>query len=90
MREKTFCLGKGNIVNEGKDITIISTGSILHNAKEVAQILKEKGISARLINIHTIKPIDKDIILKAAKETKAIFIIEEHSLIERSFGRIKS
>lgn len=76
-----FCIGKGILVEEGEDITLISTGSILYNAKLAIEILKNKGIHTRLINIHTIKPIDKNIILKAAEETKALFAIEEHSII---------
>jgi len=78
---KNFSIGKGIIINNGKDITIISTGNILYNAKRASDLLKSKNISIRLISMHTIKPIDKDLVIKAVRETKAIFTIEEHSLI---------
>jgi len=78
---KKFLMGKGVLLKEGDDISIISTGSILSNAVDVSVFLNEKGISARLISINMIKPIDKDIILKAIKQTKAIFTIEEHSVV---------
>lgn len=81
VRGQDFCIGKGVLIEEGSDAVIIATGSILYNAKGAVEILRRKGIHARLINIHTIKPIDKDIILKAAKETGALFTVEEHSVI---------
>ncbi|NTV91342.1 MAG: transketolase family protein, partial [Clostridiales bacterium] len=76
-----FELGKGVTVLDGSDVTIIATGLMTHTAVEAAGILKEEGIKARVINIHTIKPIDKDIIIKAAKETGAIVTAEEHNII---------
>lgn len=76
-----FKIGKGVIMKKGKDITLIATGSLVHIAIEAAEELKKQKISARVINIHTIKPIDKDLILKAAKETKAIITAEDHSII---------
>lgn len=76
-----FSVGKAILVEKGSDITIIATGGILYNAKKCADILRDKNICVRLINMHTIKPIDKDIILKASEETKAIFTIEEHSIL---------
>lgn len=76
-----FQLGKGITVSEGKDVTIIATGLMLHTAIEAKKILAEEGIGARIIDIHTIKPIDKDIIVKAAKETGAIVTAEEHNVI---------
>jgi len=76
-----FELGKGVTVREGKDITIIATGYMVSKSLEAAEILKEQGIDARVINIHTIKPIDKDIIIKAATETKGIITVEEHNVI---------
>lgn len=79
--QNKFCLGKGVLIEDGDELTICSTGSILYYANEVMMDLKKIGLSVRLINIHTIKPIDKDIILKSAKETKAIFTIEEHSVL---------
>lgn len=76
-----FELGKGIELVSGTDITIIATGLMVSEALNAAQELKKDGISARVINIHTIKPIDKDIIIKAAKETGKIVTVEEHSVI---------
>ena len=76
-----FELGKGVTVRDGKDITIVATGLEVGFALEAAEKLAVDGIDARVINIHTIKPIDKDILIKAAKETKKIFTVEEHSII---------
>ena len=81
--EKTykFEVGKGITLKDGKDITIIATGLMVAEAMDAAAALKEQGIDARVINIHTIKPIDHDIIVKAAKETGKIITVEEHSVI---------
>lgn len=76
-----FELGKGIELVSGTDITIIATGLMVSEALNAAQELKKDGISARVINIHTIKPIDKDIIINAAKETGKIVTVEEHSVI---------
>lgn len=76
-----FEFGKGVQLREGNDITIIATGSMLRYSLEAAEQLENVGISARVVNIHTIKPIDEDIIVKAADETGAIVTVEEHSII---------
>ena len=76
-----FELGRGIELCDGKDVTIIATGLTVHMAVDAAKLLEADGISARVINIHTIKPIDADIIIKAAKETGAIVTAEEHSII---------
>lgn len=76
-----FELGKGVTMREGSDVTIIATGLEVHEALKAHDILKEQGISARVINIHTIKPLDEEIIIKAAKETGAIVTAEEHNII---------
>ncbi|HHU63606.1 MAG TPA: transketolase family protein [Clostridiales bacterium] len=76
-----FQLGKGAVIEEGTDVSIIATGMMVSSAVEAREILAKEGISARVINIHTIKPIDKDIIVQAASETKAIVTVEEHSII---------
>ncbi|MCQ2455105.1 MAG: transketolase family protein [Clostridia bacterium] len=76
-----FEIGKGVELKEGSDVTIIATGLMVKEALEAYELLKSEGISARVINMATIKPIDKDIILKAAKETGAIVTAEEHSVI---------
>jgi len=76
-----FKIGRGIILEEGSEITLIATGNMLFTAKQVASSLKENGLGIRLISMHTIKPIDQALILKAAHEMKAIFTIEEHSFI---------
>jgi len=76
-----FKIGKGVKLREGSDITLIATGSMVHEAINAAEILEKRNISTRVINIHTIKPIDKEIIINAAKETKAIISCEDHSII---------
>ena len=73
-----FELGKGVMLKDGDDVTIIATGLMVGEALKAADILAAEGISARVINIHTIKPIDEEIIVKAAKETGAIVTVEEH------------
>ena len=74
-------LGKGNLIREGKDVTIIATGIMVSAAYDAAVKLAEEGIDARVIDIHTIKPIDEEIIIKAAEETGAIVTAEEHGVI---------
>ena len=76
-----FEIGKGVNMRDGKDVTIMATGMLVSMALEAAEILANEGISARVINIATIKPIDKDIILDAARSTGAIVAAEEHSII---------
>ncbi len=76
-----FEIGKGVELREGNDVTIIATGLMVNEALEAYDMLKAEGISARVINIATIKPIDSEIIIKAAKETGAIVTAEEHSVI---------
>jgi len=76
-----FELGKGVLLRDGKDAAIIATGLMVQEALKAYESLKEDGISAKVINIHTIKPIDREIIISAAKKTKAIVTAEEHSII---------
>lgn len=76
-----FEVGKGVELRHGNDVTIIATGLMVNEALEAYEMLKNEGISARVINIATIKPLDKDIVIKAAKETGAIVTAEEHSVI---------
>jgi len=75
-----FELGKGVLMREGNDVTLIGTGTVLSKAAGAADLLEKQGIHARLINIHTIKPLDKEIIIKAAEETGKIVTVEEHYL----------
>lgn len=76
-----FELGKGIQLRDGNDVTIIATGLMVNEALIAAETLASEGIKARVINIHTIKPLDKDIVIKAAQETGVIVTAEEHSVI---------
>ncbi|MDO4312187.1 MAG: transketolase family protein, partial [Eubacteriales bacterium] len=76
-----FELGKGIVLREGKDVTIIATGLPVANCLEAAEKLAADGIDAKVINIHTIKPIDEELIVAAAKETGKVVTVEEHSVI---------
>lgn len=76
-----FELGKGIVLKEGKDLTIIATGLCVYESLEAAKMLAADGIDAQVINIHTIKPLDNELVVKAAKETGRIFTVEEHSII---------
>lgn len=76
-----FKLGKGALLKEGTDVTIIATGLMVQIALKAAEKLEETGVHARVIDIHTIKPLDKDIIMKAVNETGAIVTAEEHNII---------
>lgn len=75
-----FTIGKANTIHEGNDITLIGTGETVFHCYQAALKLKEKGINARVIDMHTLKPVDKDVIIKAAKETGRIITVEEHSI----------
>ncbi len=80
-KDYKFEIGKGVTLRDGTDATIVASGITVHIALEAAQLLSDEGIDARVINIHTIKPIDKDLLIKAAKETGAIVTAEEHNII---------
>ena len=76
-----FEIGKGILLREGTDLTIVATGLCVNSALEAAEKLAAEGISAEVINIHTIKPLDEEIILKSAKKTGKVVTAEEHSVI---------
>ena len=76
-----FEIGKGYVLQEGSDVTIIATGLEVNESLEAAKLLKEQGISAEVVNIHTIKPIDQELIIKEAEKTGKIVTVEEHSVI---------
>jgi len=78
--DQSFEIGKAVMLTEGSDITIVATGHLVWKAIEAAEILEEKGISVEIINIHTIKPLDEEAILKSVSKTKAIVTAEEHLL----------
>lgn len=75
-----FCLGKAITVREGDDLCIIATGSMLYNAVKVAELLSRDGIQARVLSMHTVKPLDTEAVLEAARETSGIITLEEHSV----------
>ena len=75
-----FEIGKAQLMREGADITLVATGHEVWEALEAAKTLEQKGVSARVINMHTIKPLDGDILVKAAEDTRLIFTIEEHQI----------
>ena len=81
MPDYKFELGKGVTYRDGKDVTIAATGFMVHLAVEAAEMLESEGISARVVNIHTIKPIDRELLIDCARETGAIVTAEEHSVI---------
>lgn len=76
-----FTIGKGEVLREGSDVTIVATGICVANALEAAEILAADGISAEVINICTIKPLDEELIIKSAKKTGKVVTVEEHSVI---------
>lgn len=76
-----FEIGKGVTLREGKDVTIVATGLCVNSALEAAELLAKDGIEAKVINIHTIKPLDEELIVTAAKETGKVVTVEEHSVI---------
>jgi transketolase len=73
-----FRLGKGIVIKDGRDVALIGTGTVLSKAVAAAKLLEELGVSVRLIDIHTIKPLDRDLILSAAREIGKIVTVEEH------------
>lgn len=76
-----FELGKGVVLREGTDVTIIATGLMVYEALEASKTLADEGISARVVNIHTIKPLDTELVCKCACDTGVIVTVEEHSII---------
>lgn len=80
-KRSEFIIGRGVILKDGDDLTIISTGNMLETALEVCKMLDEQKISARIISMHTVKPLDEKLVLESAKKTGSIFTLEEHSVI---------
>ena len=76
-----FEIGKGIVLKEGKDVTIIATGLCVNEALEAAKLLAADGIDAEVINIHTIKPLDEDLVVASAQKTGKVVTVEEHSVI---------
>ncbi len=76
-----FAIGKGIVIREGKDVSLLATSTLLYRGWEVADNLQAQGVEVRLISMHTIKPIDNELIKECVKKTRAIFTLEEHSVI---------
>lgn len=84
----TFEIGKGIILKDGSDVTIIATGIMVDDALKASEELEKMGISARVVNIFTLKPIDRELIIKCAKETGAIVTVENHSVINGLYSAV--
>ena len=84
--KNSFTIGKANVMREGKDVTLIGCGLMVSESLQAAELLKKEGIEARVINMHTIKPLDEDMVVRCAKETGAIVSAEEH----QAFGGLGS
>ena len=80
-KDYKFEMGKGIVLAEGKDVTIVATGLMVHLALEARELLKAEGIDAEVINIHTIKPIDDELLARSAAKTGAVVTAEEHNII---------
>jgi len=78
--DQNFEIGKGILLNEGTDVTIICTGHLVWKSIEAGYILEEKGISCEIINIHTIKPLDEEMVIQSASKTKCVVTAEEHNV----------
>lgn len=76
-----FEVGKGSVLRKGSDVTVIATSTMVSRSLEAAEILKSEGIDAEVINIHTLKPIDKNILLESSSKTKKVVTVEEHSIV---------
>lgn len=76
-----FVLGRANVIRDGTDVSVIATGAIVHSALECARLLERSGISARVVSMHTVKPIDREAVRAAVRDTGAVVTVEEHSLV---------
>ena len=78
--ETKFELGRGAVVREGGDVTVIACGILVHKAMEAAEILAGRGVSVRVVDMYSIKPIDRELTIKCARETGALVCAEEHNI----------
>ncbi len=83
-----FKLGKGIVLKEGKDVTLLASGIMVEEALKAAQTLAEKGIDPEIINIHTIKPLDEELVLQSARKTGAVVTAENHSILNGLGGAV--
>lgn len=83
-----FRFGKADKITDGKDITLIASGTSLFDAKKAAEILKEQGVSAELLGIHTVKPLDEEAVIASAKKTGKVLTVENHSIHGGLYGAV--
>jgi transketolase len=83
-----FEIGKGRIARQGSDVSILVSGTPLHRCLAARDLLEKKGISARVVELHTIKPLDEELVLQCAEETGALVTVEEHSIIGGLYGAV--
>jgi transketolase len=76
-----FRIGKADVIRKGKDVSIFATGALVSEAMKAAELLDKKGINAEVINIHTLKPIDKEVIINSVKKTGKVITCEDHSVL---------
>jgi transketolase len=81
-------LGVGRLLEEGRDLTLVSTGIVLHRVLEARKILGRKGLSARVVEMHTLKPFDEELVCRCAQETGALVTVEEHNVIGGLYGAV--
>lgn len=86
--DEPFKIGKGRVAHEGKDLSILVSGTPLHRCMAAGKLLEKEGISARIVELHTIKPLDEELILSCAEETGALVTVEEHSIIGGLYGAV--
>lgn len=86
--EIDFRLGKAIQLRDGDDLTLISTGGLLETAVQTAELLRARGLNARVLSMHTLKPFDRDSVLAAARETRVVFTVEEHSIVAGLGGAV--
>jgi len=79
--KKPFKLGKSYILRDGQDVSIFACGIMVTEALKAQEALTKEGISARVVNMHTIRPLDEEMVIKCAQETKGLVVCEEHSII---------
>jgi transketolase len=81
-------IGRGRVVRDGKDVTILVSGTLLRRSLEAGALLEKAGISARIVELHTIKPLDEEMVVRCAEETGALVTVEEHSVIGGLYGAV--
>jgi transketolase len=81
-------IGKGRVLREGRDVTLLVCGTMLHRGLEAQSMLAKAGVSARLVELHTLKPLDEELVIRCAEQTGAVVTVEEHSVIGGLYGAV--